>query len=88
VHVVGLRPERLNDRRASEAELPIFQPGDRPDGFERLTRYSRPDARVLLVCQKKSVFDAVDDWAGPKRPQLQPGGGLPKIDATSHGTQM
>jgi len=59
-----------DDRWSLEAELPNHQPGDGPDEFERLTLYSRPDARVLLVCEKKVVFDAVDHWAGPKRPSV------------------
>src|ERR1700761_8586843 len=57
-----------NPRWEDDGELPSFDVGCPPDGFERLMLRTRPDARVVLVCEKTNVLEAADGWAAPDRP--------------------
>src|SRR3984957_17264456 len=50
-------------RWEADGELPVFEPESPTDEFERLLLRTRPDARVVLVCEKMSVLDAADTWA-------------------------
>jgi hypothetical protein len=49
-------------------ELPVFDVGMPADGFERLMLRTRPDARVVLVCEKTIVLEAADAWSASDRP--------------------
>ena len=56
---------------ADDAELPAL--GDMeetPDPDECLILQARPDARVLVVCEKRSIEDLLGDWSGPRRPSM------------------
>jgi hypothetical protein len=55
-------------RWEDDNDLPVFDVGCPPDGFERLFLRTRPDARVLLVCEKMVVLEAADTWSASDRP--------------------
>jgi hypothetical protein len=56
---------------ADDAELPVFDDVDeRPDEYERLRLKVRPDARVVLVCEKMLVEKLLDEWDGSSRPSV------------------
>jgi hypothetical protein len=56
---------------ADDAELPNFDDVDeRPDEFEHLKLKTRPDARVVLVCEKMHVEKLLYEWDGPRRPSV------------------
>jgi hypothetical protein len=56
---------------SDDAELPIFDDVDEgPDEFERLRFNTRPDARVVLVCEKIYVEKRLDEWEGASRPSV------------------
>jgi hypothetical protein len=51
---------------ADDAELPNFDDVDeRPDEYEHLRLKTRPDARVVLICEKMHVEKLLDEWPGP-----------------------
>ena len=55
-------------RWEDDSELPVFDVGCPPDGFERLFLRTRPDARVVLVCEKMNILEASDAWSASDRP--------------------
>jgi hypothetical protein len=58
-----------SDRRwENEADLPVFDMDEAVGEFESAYLQTRPDARVVLVCQKMSLLSAVQKWADPRRP--------------------
>lgn len=57
-------------RWANDGDLPEFvDEEERSDEFERLHLRTRPDGRVLLVCEKMEVQSRLDDWKG-RRPSV------------------
>lgn len=56
---------------ADEAELPVFDDVDElPDEFEHLQLKTRPDARVVLVCEKMHVEKLLYEWEGAGCPSV------------------
>ncbi len=56
---------------ADDAELPNFDDVDeRPDEFEQVRLKARPDARVVLVCEKMHVEKRLEEWEGANRPSI------------------
>jgi len=60
-------------RRAAEAldysEVPVCD-GAKPDRYERVTIRTWVESRALLVCEKTSVLEALDEWKDPKHPSF------------------
>jgi hypothetical protein len=55
-------------RWEADGELPGDDVGSPADGFERLVLRTRPDARVVLVCEKWPALEAADAWSASDRP--------------------
>ncbi|HEX3344611.1 MAG TPA: hypothetical protein VHS09_08555, partial [Polyangiaceae bacterium] len=55
---------------AADAELPVFDEDEGHQEEERLMLLTRPDAQVVLVCEKMHVLSALDEWVGPRLPSV------------------
>ncbi len=59
-------------RWATDSELPVFDEDDNAheEYEQRVTLHMRADARVVLVCEKGHILDAIDTWRNSERPSV------------------